>query len=299
MTNHIDDKMEPCPFCGSDGLAYVHEECGFHIAGCSDDDCIAHSVAYDFVSQETAIAAWNRRAQPAGEGEPVAPRPYPGHTGGKVQEYFGFDGGSLTIKTTNTDADGTGWLCFEEDGLEWEQDQETGKDYRILNLPNSELIFMRDTLNTVFPCPLPSTAGAEREALDLICATATKADGSEPRRVYVDRVAGKVYEVDASPPREPETGDREAIKAALQSSFGWPPSLHPGPAADAVLALGLHTSGAGSAEKLAVGDLWRHINKIGDDEDISGDAWCELVRLAKSALSAAPSASRVMGVGDE
>lgn len=56
------ERLADCPFCGSPGLASVHEECGFHIAGCCDADCIAHSVAYDFVSRETAVAAWNTRS---------------------------------------------------------------------------------------------------------------------------------------------------------------------------------------------------------------------------------------------
>lgn len=88
----------------------------------------------------------------------VEPRPYAGYTGGKVEEYFGFDGGSLTIKTTGHDVNGSGYMCFSEDDLEWEQDQETGKQYRILNLSNSELIFIRDRLCEVFPAsPIPAT----------------------------------------------------------------------------------------------------------------------------------------------
>jgi hypothetical protein len=86
----------------------------------------------------------------------VPPRPYPHWNGyGGVSEYFGFDGGSLTIRTVGDKA-GTGWLCFAEDELEWEQDQESSKDYRICNLPNSELIAIRDKLNEVFPAePAP------------------------------------------------------------------------------------------------------------------------------------------------
>lgn len=96
------------------------------------------------------------------EGQGVRPRPYPGNTGGKVSEYFGFDGGSLTIKTTGHDPNGSGWMCFEESDLEWEQGED-GKDYRILNLSNSELIFVRDRLCEVFPSalPAPPTKGGE------------------------------------------------------------------------------------------------------------------------------------------
>lgn len=83
-----------------------------------------------------------------------APRPYPHATGEgtKYQECYSFDDGSLTVRTTgHGKQSGTGWLCFPEDALEQEQDDETGKGYQVVNLANSELIFLRDTLNTIFP----------------------------------------------------------------------------------------------------------------------------------------------------
>ena len=64
--HYIDQKavaLLPCPFCGSVGETHQLPHDG-HAAGCSNDDCIAHQVAFDFVSAETAIAAWNRRPAP-------------------------------------------------------------------------------------------------------------------------------------------------------------------------------------------------------------------------------------------
>ena len=79
------------------------------------------------------------------------PRPYPHATPGfNCSEYFGFDGGSLTIRTVG-DRAGSGWFCFAEQELDWETDDETGKDYRICYLANSELIAIRDKLNEIFP----------------------------------------------------------------------------------------------------------------------------------------------------
>ena len=58
-----DDPLR-CPFCGADGEDGAHAEMpsSYH-AGCSDPDCIGHKIAYDFVSPEAAIAAWNQRVR--------------------------------------------------------------------------------------------------------------------------------------------------------------------------------------------------------------------------------------------
>ena len=53
--------LQPCPFCGNAGYSQKLAEYNSFMAGCSDVDCIAHTVAYDFVSEETAISAWNTR----------------------------------------------------------------------------------------------------------------------------------------------------------------------------------------------------------------------------------------------
>lgn len=55
-----------CPFCGYAAVSRPHEEMpDSFIAGCSDPDCIAHGAAFDFITEETAISAWNRRATPS------------------------------------------------------------------------------------------------------------------------------------------------------------------------------------------------------------------------------------------
>ena len=53
--------LQPCPFCGNAGYSQKLAEYNSFMAGCSDVDCIAHTVAFDFVSEETAISAWNTR----------------------------------------------------------------------------------------------------------------------------------------------------------------------------------------------------------------------------------------------
>lgn len=52
---------EPCPFCGGKGVSGKSPE-GHFFAGCDDPDCLAHMLAYDFVTVDHARAAWNTRA---------------------------------------------------------------------------------------------------------------------------------------------------------------------------------------------------------------------------------------------
>lgn len=92
------------------------------------------------------------------------PRPYPHATPGfNCSEYFGFEGGSLTIRTVG-DRAGSGWFCFAEQELDWETDDETGKDYRICYLANSELIAIRDKLNEIFPADRAAVEAAVEAA---------------------------------------------------------------------------------------------------------------------------------------
>lgn len=51
---------EPCPFCGQPGVS-GKSPTGQFFAGCPDGDCIAHNLAYDFVTVDHARAAWNTR----------------------------------------------------------------------------------------------------------------------------------------------------------------------------------------------------------------------------------------------
>jgi hypothetical protein len=55
---------EPCPFCGKPGVSGKHPE-GPVFAGCPDPDCLAHNLAYDFVTVDYAREAWNTRALPS------------------------------------------------------------------------------------------------------------------------------------------------------------------------------------------------------------------------------------------
>jgi hypothetical protein len=71
---------------------------------------------------------------------------------GKYALAFSFEPGCLNINLAGyADKDGDGTLCFADSALEWETDPETGKDYRWVSLPNSELLALRDKLNEVFP----------------------------------------------------------------------------------------------------------------------------------------------------
>lgn len=55
-------KLLRCPFCGAEGVHRTHEEIPtMHIVGCNNPDCIGVNAAYDFVSEEAAAAAWNKR----------------------------------------------------------------------------------------------------------------------------------------------------------------------------------------------------------------------------------------------
>lgn len=64
-TNKPAAALERCPFCGGHAVAHTDPDTGIKHAGCADEDCIGFRVAYDFASEELAIAAWNRRATKA------------------------------------------------------------------------------------------------------------------------------------------------------------------------------------------------------------------------------------------
>jgi hypothetical protein len=56
-------EVKPCPFCGKPGEVYHHAEIDtIWIAGCAVENCPGEMAAYDYVSRETALAAWNTRA---------------------------------------------------------------------------------------------------------------------------------------------------------------------------------------------------------------------------------------------
>lgn len=129
-------------------------------------------------------------ASQASAGEWVQkPRPYPHAQRGdglKYQETLGFEGGSITIRTTNNgDKDGTGWFCFGEDGQRLEYDEEWGNYFHIVDVPNSELIAIRDKLNEIFPLTTPVEAsqpvGDAGEAMSKrTFLTCVSGDGPQP-----------------------------------------------------------------------------------------------------------------------
>lgn len=56
--------LKPCPFCGRPA-AYCKNDGGLYVVGCLDDCmCMGHigHITMVFVSKESAIATWNRRA---------------------------------------------------------------------------------------------------------------------------------------------------------------------------------------------------------------------------------------------
>lgn len=118
------------------------------------------------------------RPDTRGEADTVTvrkPRPYPHASSGtgKYAESLHFEEGSLTVQTTGYgNADGYGWLCFNQDFLEPEQGED-GKHYWIANLAASELIALRDRLNELWPYPAPPIP-AEVERLREAFVSATK-----------------------------------------------------------------------------------------------------------------------------
>ncbi|WP_156367178.1 hypothetical protein, partial [Novosphingobium sp. KN65.2] len=150
-------KLEPCPFCNGKatrkeyddahpyeafGLIVDHKpECFLAMAYSGDDDALD--------------AAWNRR--PAQQTEPEI---WPDHLTGAC---LGFEGGLLNINR-----DGSGNLAFAENDLEWEQDDESGKDYRYVNIRKSEFDAIRDFLDKWFPRVNPPHTEPSDDALHIV-----------------------------------------------------------------------------------------------------------------------------------
>ena len=56
-------KLKPCPFCGSEGtiISLAIER---YVARCSDPVCLVFPRTPLTITEEAAIAIWNRRAEP-------------------------------------------------------------------------------------------------------------------------------------------------------------------------------------------------------------------------------------------
>lgn len=57
----FEERLEPCPFCGSEARLISGFEDNYVI--CRNDDCASAIVARSFSSADEAIAAWNRRVK--------------------------------------------------------------------------------------------------------------------------------------------------------------------------------------------------------------------------------------------
>lgn len=127
-------KLERCE-CGSIARVVVSNDCQGWQVECTG--CFQRGPK--LASPPLATVSWNNR-RPAQQSEPEI---WPDHLTGAC---LGFEGGLLNINR-----DGSGNLAFAENDLEWEQDDESGKDYRYVNIPKSEFDAIRDFLDKWFP----------------------------------------------------------------------------------------------------------------------------------------------------
>ena len=208
------------PIC-DDSLQSMVTELGnqIHNLGCErqDDEALAsrleelRSEAWRIAGIAPTLSAQQATAQ--------KPRPYPHAVDGmKYQETLGFEGGSLTVRTMGYgDSDGNGWFCFAEEDAEWE-DGEDGKSYRIVNVPNSELIALRDKLNEVFPA---QQAAGEAEAVILKGVGRINGDGwkDTTKKGEVVYVWNRTLEPPYKPGQYPRVGNEIFSATAEQYDF--------------------------------------------------------------------------------
>lgn len=60
--------------------------------------------------------------------------------------------------------DGDGYLTFDPNKFDWDRDDE-GSEFMVVPLSNSDLLFLRDKLNKLFPCTEASGIAELTEAL--------------------------------------------------------------------------------------------------------------------------------------
>ena len=103
----------------------------------------------------------------------------------KVMPVLMFEGGDLHVKQSGYGANnGDGHLSFYDDDLDFAD--EPGKPARVLKLPKSELIAIRDFLNTQFPPALAAAAAVrgEEEVLPMMQAAFRTSVTNGPDRIY-------------------------------------------------------------------------------------------------------------------
>jgi len=115
---------------------------------------------------------------------PVVPKHWNGV--GKYTISLGFEPGFLNIDVAgHGSGDGHGVVGFKDEDLEFEQ--EDGPLYRWIAVPNSELLYLRDKLNEIFP-PDSST---ERAAI-VAWLREEAADEDSPFRFAARRIADQI-----------------------------------------------------------------------------------------------------------
>lgn len=84
----------------------------------------------------------------------------------KFSEAFCFHDGSLMVKISgHGDSDGSGFIAFDDNALEYEPHEDNSGTTRFQNIPKSEMVALRDFLNRVLPDPAVKAVADERDAL--------------------------------------------------------------------------------------------------------------------------------------
>jgi hypothetical protein len=72
----------------------------------------------------------------------------------KTSAAFCFHDGSITVKTAGYgDADGSGYIAFDDEALDYEPREEDSGTTRFQNVSKDDLVALRDFLNRVLPDP--------------------------------------------------------------------------------------------------------------------------------------------------
>lgn len=119
-----------------------------------------HQIARD-LGYPSTLEALEALAAKASQ-KPTVPTHWNG--AGKYGSAFSFEPGLLGVNIAGYGgSDGNGYFAFKEDDLEFEQDD--GPLYRTVNIDNSELLAIRDHLNSVFPPEAEASPAVEVERL--------------------------------------------------------------------------------------------------------------------------------------
>jgi hypothetical protein len=98
-----------CPFCGEAGVS-GKSPAGHFFAGCPDPDCLAHNLAYDFVTVDHARAAWDQRYEASTNSSPLSAAPIPTATSNPRSGCFSTP--TTTTCSSTPESFATGFLNF-------------------------------------------------------------------------------------------------------------------------------------------------------------------------------------------